>query len=130
MLTLVQVSIFYLPLGFVSSVFGMTNMPISKGFSAFGWTVLGICIPTYVLVGTLYSINKFDFLRKQVGLIWAFLIHFISRKGDVSKGGTGLRPETAYCECASLLFPVRKGDANGVQPLKASAQFELGSGGD
>jgi CorA-like Mg2+ transporter protein len=52
---LTLVTIFFLPLTFVTSVFGMTNMPPGDDFLAFGLVTAFICIPTYLLIGILNS---------------------------------------------------------------------------
>ena len=52
---LTLVTIFFLPLTFVTSVFGMTNMDPSDSFLPFGIVTAVICIPTYLLIGILNS---------------------------------------------------------------------------
>ncbi|KAF7507974.1 hypothetical protein GJ744_009871 [Endocarpon pusillum] len=52
---LTLVTIFFLPLTFVTSVFGMTNLPSDETFLPFGIVTAVICIPTYVLIGILNS---------------------------------------------------------------------------
>ena len=47
---LTLVSIFFLPLTFVTSVFGMTNMPQGDNFVRFGIATAAVCLPTYVLI--------------------------------------------------------------------------------
>jgi len=47
---LTVVTIFFLPLTFVTSIFGMTNMPPNDNFYHFAWTTIAICIPTYLLI--------------------------------------------------------------------------------
>lgn len=47
---LTLVSIFFLPLTYATSVFGMTNMPQNTGFLHFGIVTLVVCLPTYVLI--------------------------------------------------------------------------------
>jgi len=44
------VMIFLLPLTFVTSVFGMTNMPQDDDFDHFSWVAIAICVPTYLLI--------------------------------------------------------------------------------
>jgi hypothetical protein len=44
---LTLVSIFFLPLSFVTSVFGMTNMPPKDSFKPFSIVTATICVPTY-----------------------------------------------------------------------------------
>lgn len=52
---LTLVTIFFLPLTFVTSVFGMTNMPQNPNFVPFGIVTAVICVPTYLLIGVLNS---------------------------------------------------------------------------
>lgn len=52
---LTLVTIFFLPLTFVTSVFGMTNMPSEKDFVPLGIVTAVICVPTYLLIGILNS---------------------------------------------------------------------------
>lgn len=52
---LTLVSIFFLPLTFVTSVFGMTNMPPKGTFQPFGIVTAAICVPTYFF---LISVNS------------------------------------------------------------------------
>ncbi|GAB7348398.1 hypothetical protein MBLNU459_g6832t2 [Dothideomycetes sp. NU459] len=47
---LTLVTIFFLPLTFVTSVYGMTNMPPNDSFYHFAWTTLAVCLPTYILI--------------------------------------------------------------------------------
>ena len=50
---LTLVTIFFLPLTFVTSVFGMTNMNPTDGFDTFGIVLVVICVPTYIFIGSL-----------------------------------------------------------------------------
>ena len=52
---LTLVTIFFLPLTFVTSVYGMTNMPPEDTFLPFAATTAAICLPTYFLIGILNS---------------------------------------------------------------------------
>ncbi|KAK4938404.1 hypothetical protein LTR10_021121 [Elasticomyces elasticus] len=47
---LTLVTLFYLPLTFVTSIYGMTNMPTDHSYFPFAVTCIGICIPTYLLI--------------------------------------------------------------------------------
>lgn len=40
----------FLPLTFVTSVYGMTNMPQNDPFYHFAWTTIAVCLPTYILI--------------------------------------------------------------------------------
>ena len=64
---LTLVTIFFLPLTFVTSVYGMTNMDPNEGFLHFGISVVTICIPTYFLIGI---INYETFQKTVAYLAW------------------------------------------------------------
>lgn len=47
---LTTVSIFFLPLTYVTSSFGMTNVPTGQSFWMFGTVPVAICVPFFMLV--------------------------------------------------------------------------------
>jgi len=55
------VTIFFTPCMFVTGIFGMTNMPPADNFDHFAWSLIAICLPTYLL---LIHINT------DAGLAW------------------------------------------------------------
>ncbi|KAI9720959.1 MAG: hypothetical protein M1828_005431 [Chrysothrix sp. TS-e1954] len=57
------VSLIYLPLSFVTSIFGMTNMPQSASYLPFGYTLIAICLPTYLLLAVLLPTQGLDFWK-------------------------------------------------------------------
>ena len=61
---LTLVTIFFLPLTFVTSVFGMTNMDPKDNFVHFGIVTVVICVPTYMLIGSLNTGSGFEFWSK------------------------------------------------------------------
>ncbi|PBP25214.1 hypothetical protein BUE80_DR003680 [Diplocarpon rosae] len=71
---LTLVSIFFLPLTFVTSVFGMTNMPTERDFTWFGVTMATVCIPFFLLIGSLNTTSGMTFWRGKWHqfLAWAF----------------------------------------------------------
>lgn len=70
---LTLVTIFFLPLTFVTSVFGMTNMPQDGGFHAFGVVTAVICLPTYMLIGSLNTTSGIHFWRRKTGQFFSFI---------------------------------------------------------
>ncbi|KAI4239959.1 MAG: hypothetical protein L6R40_005390 [Gallowayella cf. fulva] len=60
---LTLVTIFFLPLTFVTSVFGMTNMDPDEGFLHFGIVTAVVCVPTYFLIGSLNTTSGAHFWR-------------------------------------------------------------------
>ncbi|KAK0106339.1 hypothetical protein ONS96_003977 [Cadophora gregata f. sp. sojae] len=70
---LTLVSIFFLPLTFVTSVFGMSNMP-SEGFKDFTITMVAVCVPFFLLIGSLNTTSGMEFWRSKWHklLAWVF----------------------------------------------------------
>ena len=62
---LTLVTIFFLPLTFVTSVFGMTNMNPMASFVVFGVVIVVICVPTYILIASLNTEGGLIFWSKQ-----------------------------------------------------------------
>jgi hypothetical protein len=67
---LTLVSIFFLPLTFVTSVFGMTNMPTKPHFVAFAIVTATVCVPFFVLIGSLNSRRGMHFWRRRTSATW------------------------------------------------------------
>ncbi|KAL8856002.1 MAG: hypothetical protein Q9178_007372 [Gyalolechia marmorata] len=68
---LTLVTIFFLPLTFVTSVFGMTNMDPDEGFLRFGIVTAVVCVPTYFLIGSLNTTSGAHFWRKKTAQFFA-----------------------------------------------------------
>ena len=71
---LTLVTIFFLPLTFVTSVFGMTNMDPNENFVRFGIVTATICVPTYFLIGSLNTESGFEFWTEKMHRV--FTIRF------------------------------------------------------
>lgn len=69
-----QVSIFFLPLTFVTSVFGMSNMPDKIEFTDFTITMVAVCVPFFLLIGSLNTTSGMEFWRSKwhIMLAWVF----------------------------------------------------------
>ncbi|KAF2091613.1 hypothetical protein K490DRAFT_31641 [Saccharata proteae CBS 121410] len=63
---LTLVNIFFLPLTFVTSVFGMTNMPTDRHYWPFAIVMVTVCIPFFLLVGSLNTTKGYEFWKAQV----------------------------------------------------------------
>lgn len=63
---LTLVTIFFLPLTFVTSVFGMTNLPMDESMAHFAYSTIAICIPTYLLIGSLNTESGMQWWSRQV----------------------------------------------------------------
>ncbi|KAI4120362.1 MAG: hypothetical protein LQ338_007071 [Usnochroma carphineum] len=70
---LTLVTIFFLPLTFVTSVFGMTNMDPNQSFHPFGIVTAVICIPTYMLIGSLNTTSGVEFWRGKTRQFFSFI---------------------------------------------------------
>ncbi|CZT42498.1 uncharacterized protein RSE6_02413 [Rhynchosporium secalis] len=71
---LTLVSIFFLPLTFVTSVFGMSNMGDEVQFTDFTITMIAVCVPFFLLIGSLNTTSGMEFWRRKwhVVLAWLF----------------------------------------------------------
>jgi hypothetical protein len=69
---LTLVTIFFLPLMFVTSVFGMTNMPVDDDFVPAIVMALAICLPTYLLIAVINSPEKFQ--KGVAWLLWPWVL--------------------------------------------------------
>lgn len=58
---LATVSVFFLPLTYVTSVFGMTNMPTEQNYWMFGAVTAAVCVPFFTLVISLNNERGFAF---------------------------------------------------------------------
>lgn len=86
---LTLVTIFFLPLTFVTSVFGMTNMDPQDNFVRFGIVTVLICVPTYMLIGSLNTGSGFEFWTKL------FTRNFWKQKFGLVCGVFGYKPNWA-----------------------------------
>jgi hypothetical protein len=71
---LTLVSIFFLPLTFVTSVFGMTNMPPKGSFKPFGIVTAAICVPTYFFLISVNSPETAASAIKRVGWVLTLIL--------------------------------------------------------
>ena len=62
---LTLVTIFFLPLTFVTSVFGMSAFPNDGDFKHFAWATVAVCVPTYLLIGSLNTESGLRWWTKQ-----------------------------------------------------------------
>ncbi|KAK3711839.1 hypothetical protein LTR37_009357 [Vermiconidia calcicola] len=62
---LTMVSIFFLPLTFVTSVFGMTNMPENGHYWMFAIVSSTVCVPFFILIGSLNSRRGLQFWKRR-----------------------------------------------------------------
>ncbi|KEF55006.1 uncharacterized protein A1O9_08658 [Exophiala aquamarina CBS 119918] len=69
------VTMFFLPLTFVTSIFGMTNMPPEDSFLPFALTSVGICVPTYFII---LVVNNVDQLKRWITNTELFFTKIIS----------------------------------------------------
>jgi Mg2+ and Co2+ transporter CorA len=82
---LTLVSIFFLPLMFVTSVFGMTNMPPKDSFRPFGIVTATICVPTYFFLVSVNSPETATSALKRVGWVLTLLASGFRRHSDRMK---------------------------------------------
>lgn len=74
-----QVSIFFLPLTFVTSVFGMTNMPQEHNFRDFAIVMASVCVPFLFLIGSLNTTSGMEFWQNK----WHSILDWVTRKSTL-----------------------------------------------
>ncbi|KAK7534920.1 uncharacterized protein J3D65DRAFT_428727 [Phyllosticta citribraziliensis] len=91
---LTLVNIFFLPLTFTTSVFGMTNMSTKPTYWQFGAVLACVCIPFFLLIGSLNTDRGHEFWKERCkeawgGIKWffAFLAAPVSKRYVSGKGG-------------------------------------------
>jgi hypothetical protein len=62
---LTLVSIIFIPITFVASIFSMTNMPSRGSYKPFAITVVLVCLPFYLLIGSLNTTSGMEFWRSK-----------------------------------------------------------------
>lgn len=82
---LTLVSIFFLPLTFVTSVFGMTNMPTSQVYWPFAVVTICVCVPFFFLVGSLNSTRGLRFWRNKTSAAFRAIGGFFSWLGRLGR---------------------------------------------
>ncbi|EPE31466.1 Magnesium transport protein CorA, transmembrane region [Glarea lozoyensis ATCC 20868] len=70
---LTLVNIFFLPLTFVTSVFGMTNMSTEPHFWPFGVVLASVCLPCFLLVGSMNTYAGMRFWRNTAKTVSSYL---------------------------------------------------------
>ncbi|KAF2186731.1 hypothetical protein K469DRAFT_738499 [Zopfia rhizophila CBS 207.26] len=86
---LTLVNIFFLPLTFVTSVYGMTNMSTEPHFWKFGLTLAMVCIPFFVLVGFLNTDSGYRLMLEKTRALY----HWLKPKKKVKKEEDSFKPE-------------------------------------
>ena len=83
---LTLVNMFFLPLTFVTSIFGMTNMPNDASFWRFGIVMVTVCVPFFLLIGSMNTSSGMKFWTEHFGSFWAYIIRHLTWKKPKSKG--------------------------------------------
>ena len=67
------VNLFFMPLTFVTSVYGMTNMSTEPHFWEFGITLATVCVPFFSLVGFLSTDFGYRLWMAQTKALWRWI---------------------------------------------------------
>ena len=86
---LTLVNIFFLPLTFVTSIFGMENMPNKADKDPFAITTVTVCIPFLLLIGSLNTHKGMAFWRKRTKAVVDSVVEFFAW----ITGGSKKQPE-------------------------------------
>jgi hypothetical protein len=63
----------FVPLTFVTSIFGMTNMPETPEFWQFGVTLATVCVPFFLLIGFLNTEAGYRIWMRKTKAIWRWI---------------------------------------------------------
>ncbi|KAK8233829.1 hypothetical protein HDK77DRAFT_375870, partial [Phyllosticta capitalensis] len=75
---LTLVNIFFLPLTFTTSVFGMTNMSTKPTYWQFGAVLACVCIPFFLLIGSLNTNKGHEFWKERCKASWRAIRWFFA----------------------------------------------------
>ncbi|KAL5391789.1 hypothetical protein DPSP01_001078 [Paraphaeosphaeria sporulosa] len=64
------VNVFFLPLTFITSVFGMTNMPDDANFVRFGTVLVAVCLPLFGFIGLASSQHGYSYMKTTSRRVW------------------------------------------------------------
>lgn len=70
---LTLVNMIFVPLTFVTSVFGMTNMDTTPAFWQFGVTLVTVCVPFFALIGFLNTDSGYRIWMAKTKQIWKWM---------------------------------------------------------
>lgn len=101
---LTLITIFFLPLTYVTSIFGMTALPQDGDFTTFGIVTAVICLPTYLLVGSMNTDGGMRFWQKQS-----------SRGKDWTKKALGKSSQSVPHEAPTMASLQRRRLSNGLR---------------
>lgn len=64
---------------FVTSVFGMTNMDQSANFTSFAIVTLTICVPTYLLIGSLNTATGLNYWMRETDKFYSYIARLTAK---------------------------------------------------
>ncbi|KAJ4364067.1 hypothetical protein N0V83_009522 [Neocucurbitaria cava] len=68
------VNLFFMPLTFVTSIFGMTNLPAEPApFWPFGITLVAVCVPFFSIIGFLSTNYGYSIWAKKTKQFWRWI---------------------------------------------------------
>jgi hypothetical protein len=99
-----QVSIFFLPLTFVTSIFGMSNMPDDHWSKTFGITMATVCVPFFLLIGFLNTTSGMEIFREKWHkfVAWARRDRVVGNKPELDTIGPGTSSLVMFANIQTL----------------------------
>lgn len=119
---LTLVSIFFLPSQFVTSVFGMTNMPQNPSYWTFGVVLVAVCIPFFILIGFLNTNRGMTFWRNRFRNAFIRIMKLFSFLGRCFKRRKA-SPSTGDGEDEGKERPIRQQSHIEPQPTSRRSMF-------
>ncbi|OMP86659.1 hypothetical protein BK809_0003831 [Diplodia seriata] len=93
---LTLINIFFMPLTFVTSVFGMTNMSTEHTFWEFGTVLVVVCVPFFLLIGSLNTTKGYEFWKARCKEVMKTSLWFLAFMSGLAPKAS--RPQKAQEE--------------------------------
>ncbi|KAF2006291.1 hypothetical protein P154DRAFT_517925 [Amniculicola lignicola CBS 123094] len=84
---LTLVNMIFVPLTFVTSVYGMTNMSTDSKFWPFGVTLATVCVPFFLLIGFLNTDSGYRLWMEKTRALWHWMRPKLKNKKREGEGG-------------------------------------------
>lgn len=133
---LTLVNMFFLPLTFVTSVFGMTNMDPNASFWRFGVVMATVCVPFFLLIGSMNTSAGMRFWKDRFGSALMYLFACFTwtsgkkdqmrkRSGSMNSDNSEPPPKMHHRSLSA-----REGIAERTGRMERIASIEKGDNGD
>jgi hypothetical protein len=118
------VNVFFLPLTFITSVFGMTNMPEDASFARFGIVLVAVCLPLFGFIGFASSHYGYALMRVSLKRFWGWAKARVAPRKEEKRDFDPLQHRRRY------RFSRKENSQNGLEAPEESSEDAEKSSGD